>query len=486
MLGGQKRRLIFTIYGAMAIFGVLLAGCANLPPNQQLSLPQSPARRALVPAIERENARIIESYGGAHDDPRLTSLVEKITTRLVAASERPDLKYQITILNSPAINAFALPDGRIYLTRGLIALANDEAELASVLAHEMGHVIAHHAAVREEQAKQVAIVNRVVTDVLSDPEAGALALAKSKLALASFSREQEFEADRLGIGIAALAGYDPFGASRFLADMQRNADLKSPGADFEKPMPDFLTNHPATRERVQNALASAGQLGGPGTAERHRGEYLSNVDGLVYGEDPRDGFVRGRRFVNAKLGFSFVAPPGFVLSQTRQGILGQKKEAAEALRFDVAGVSPEQALPDYLKSGWLENIDPASIAEFTVAGFPAATATADSEQWAFQLYVLRSGDEVFRFIFAAKNKMAAVDRSFRDSIMSIHHMSPAERQAIRPARLKIISVRPGDTPERLARRMAISDHPLEIFRILNGLAPNDRLSPGERVKIVIK
>src|SRR3569832_1173427 len=174
-------------------------------------------------AAQRAHARILASYGGQYDDARVQALVEKTIGRLVAASERPDLTYMVLILNSPAINAFALPNGQLYVTRGLIALANDEAELASVLAHEMGHVIARHAAIREEQAKQAAVVAHVVSDVLSDPNAGALALAKSKLTMASFSRAQEFEADAIGVGSSARAGFDPYGASRILAAMPRNA-----------------------------------------------------------------------------------------------------------------------------------------------------------------------------------------------------------------------------------------------------------------------
>ena len=142
-------------------------------------------------------------------------MIEKTVERLVAASERPDLKYQVVILNSPSINAFSLPNSQLYITRGLIALANDKAELASVLSHEMGHVIARHAAIREEPARQVAIINHVVNDVLSDPQVGALALAKSKLTLAAFSRAQEFEADGIGVGIWARAGLTPMGPPDF-------------------------------------------------------------------------------------------------------------------------------------------------------------------------------------------------------------------------------------------------------------------------------
>jgi predicted Zn-dependent protease len=266
--------------GLAFVLAVLLAGCTSMPDIKQVSLPvpQAATQAETQPAEEREHLRILAAYGGIYENARLQATIEKTVDRLVAASERPDLKYKVTILNSPAINAFALPNGHLYVTRGLIALANDKSELASVLAHEMGHVIARHAAIREDQARQAALISHVVSDVLSDPQMGALALAKSKLTLASFSRAQEFEADGIGVGISARAGFDPFGASRFLTDMQRNADLKPAAGSGEARAPDFLTTHPATPERVKNALANARQFSGPGSGERDRDEYLSDVD----------------------------------------------------------------------------------------------------------------------------------------------------------------------------------------------------------------
>jgi predicted Zn-dependent protease len=471
--------------GAALVLALLLANCSNTP-NQKISLalPQEAARSAQLSATEREHARILASYGGAYENAKLQSEIEKTVDRLVAASERPDLSYKVTILNAPAINAFALPNGQLYITRGLVALANDKAELASVLAHEMGHVIARHAAIREEQAKQAAMISQVVNDVLSDPQTGALALAKSKLTLASFSRAQEFEADGIGVGISARAGFDPFGASRFLTDMQRNADIKAAGGNADPRASDFLSSHPATPERVQNALANARQFSGPGNGERDRAEYLANLDGVIYGEDPSEGFARGRKFEHPKLGFTFMAPPGFSLDNTAQAVLGLKDGGGEALRLDVVSVPAEQSLPDYLKSGWLENVDAASVEEFTVNGFPAATATASGEQWSFRLFALRYGSDVYRFIFAAKNKTAQSDRSFRESVATFRRMSLKESQQVHPLRLKIVTVGANDTVEKLAHRMT-SDHQLERFRVINGLAATDRLKPGEKVKIVV-
>ena len=270
---------------AMALV-LLLAGCTSMPDNSQVSLPvpQAAAQADLHPAEEREHLRILASYGGSYENARLQATIEKMVKRLVAASERPDLTYKVTILNSPAINAFALPNGHLYVTRGLIALANDKAELASVLAHEMGHVIARHAAIREDQARQAALISHVVSDVLSDPQMGALALAKSKLTLTAFSRAQEFEADGIGVGISARAGFDPFGAARFLSDMQRNADLK-PAGSAETRAPDFLTTHPATPERVKNALANARQFSGPGAGERAHPVPPGDAEVQVHGRD---------------------------------------------------------------------------------------------------------------------------------------------------------------------------------------------------------
>ncbi|HEY7664540.1 MAG TPA: M48 family metalloprotease, partial [Xanthobacteraceae bacterium] len=451
----------------LAVLSLALGGCssslltAGAPPGS-LPLPPRPAQQQAPIPNQREHQRILAAYNGQYDDPQLEALLNQTVAKLVAASERPDLHYRVTILNSPAVNAFALPSGQLYVTRGLIALANDSSELASVLSHEMSHVIARHAAMREDQVRQVALVSRVVQDVLSDPETGALALAKSKIALASFSRAQEFEADRMGIGIAARAGYDPYGAARFLTAMGRNAELKSSSSQshMDPRAPDFLSSHPATPERIKNALAAAGQLG-TATGERDKAAYLGGIDGLVYGEDPSEGFVRGRRFLHPRLGFTFVAPEGFSLDNTAQAVLGVKDGGGQALRFDVVRVPAEQTLADYLNSGWIDNIDPKSVEQVAVNGLPAATATAKGDQWTFRLYAVRFGSDVYRFIFASKRMNAEADRTFRESVNSFRRMTLAESQAAKPLHLKIVTVAAGDTVERLASRMPVAGHQVE-------------------------
>jgi predicted Zn-dependent protease len=427
--------------------------------------------------------RILSDYGGAYDDPRLHAKLAIILSRLSAASGRPDVDYSITILNSPTFSSYVLPSGQLYVTRGLLALANDSAEVASVMAHQMAHAIARHAAILEEQGRRT---GPIANDAPGGSQAAAMALARSKIALASFSRSQEFEADGIGVGIAARAGFDPFGASRLLNSMGRNAELYTASRGGDARSLDFLSSHPATPERVKNAADSARQFPATGRAHRDKAAYLASLDGMTYGEDPADGFVRGRHFLHPKLGFSFMAPEGFVLDNTTQAVLGSKEGAGQAMRLDVVKVSPEQSLIEYLNSGWIENIENGSVEELSVNGIPAATATATGNQWAFRLYVVRLGGEVYRFIFAAKNRTAEADRAFRESIQTFRRLTAQETRSIKPLHLKIVKVQPGDTVESLSTRMAPFDHQVERFHVLNGIETDEPLKAGDLVKIIVE
>lgn len=236
---------------------------------------------------------------------------------------------------------------------------------------------------------------------------------------------------------------------------------------------------------MQNAQASARQYSSPEGGERDRDAYLSAIDNLVYGEDPSEGFVRGRRFLHPKLGFTFQVPDGFVLENTAQAVVGVREGGTQAMRFDVVRVPAEQTLGDYLNSGWMENVDKSSTEDISINGFPSATATAGGDQWQFRIYALRFGSDVYRFIFATKKKTPESDRGFRDTVNSFRRLTLAEIQAARPLRIKVITAQPGDTVESLAQRMQGVDRPVDRFRVLNGLDARSTLKPRERVKIVV-
>jgi predicted Zn-dependent protease len=471
------------------VLSLVLASCSSISLDQfgfsDLKRDQDPVARSLPPAQRKEHERLVSTYGGIYRAPALQTLIEQTINRLENASERPELKYRVTILNSPAINAFALPGGSLYITRGLISLANDTSELASVLSHEMAHVVARHASIREDQIRAAVLNSRAISDTLNDPQLGALALAQSRVTIAKFSRYQELEADAVGVGIASRAGYDPYGASRFLDSMGRFAQLRTASLGKNQPRDiEFLSSHPSTPERIGIAVANAKQFVNPKAIERDREAFLRALDGVTYGDDPKEGFVRGRIFLHPNLGFAFTAPEGFALENTPQAVLGASAAGREALRLDAVRVEESQSLPDYISKGWVEGINPATIETFQINGFEAATATARGEQWSFRLFAIRYGSEVYRIAFAARELTPQLEALFREAASTFRRVPPEEAQAIRPLKIRLHRVAAGDTAERLAARSAFGDRHLERFLVLNGMQRGTKLTPGDYVKIV--
>src|SRR5690606_22711733 len=260
------------------------------------------------------------------------------------------------------------------------ALANDSSEFAAVVAHEMAHVTANHAAARQSKARTAAIVSNVVKEVLDD-DASRLALVSSQRTLATFSRQQELEADAIGVRIAAKAGYDPFAASRFLAQMSHFADYREALSLRQEKRPDFLSTHPSTPERIAFARRAAEETGSPGGAT-DRETYLAAIDSILFGDDTAQGYVRGRNFLHAGLGVGLAEPEGLVIDITYDDVLATVTDGS-ALRFDGVNHSSGVRIEDYLASGWINGLDRASIRPLAIAGLPAATARAEAKEWVF-------------------------------------------------------------------------------------------------------
>src|SRR3954447_23976982 len=299
----------FRRVSAAAAFALVLGACAADQTSSLLQpttpLPAGAPRLAGDErATEREHARLVAAFGGEYRAPDAKRLLGEVAARLVAATERPGERYEITIPDSPAVNAFALPSGRLYVTRGLLALANDTDEIAAVLAHEIAHVTLRHASARLELEARSALVSRVVADVLRDPDGSAVVRDRARLQIASFSRAQELEADQISVATLAKAGYDPFGAARFLASLDRTLGLRAP-ANGRNPSPDMLSTHPGASERVGLARQAARRIGAPGLVASDRVRYLAMIDGLAYGDGTAAGVIRGRRFIHPRLGVAF-------------------------------------------------------------------------------------------------------------------------------------------------------------------------------------
>ena len=484
-LGARVRQAAAVAAVAAAL---LAAGCAAIeaPPGTSAGgiAPAAAPQTTCGALANPERKRLIDAFGGEYNAPAAERFLNDMLARLAPASQTPSEPYRVTILDSPVVNAFALPSGDIFVTRGLLALANDGSEVAAVMAHEIAHVTAHHAAQRAELEKTAALFTRVSSQLLDRPQEGEQVEARMKLSIARFSREQEFEADKIGIGDVAKAGFDPYAAARFLGSLGRWSALRASLiglGDADKP--DMMATHPSTPERVAQANVEARAFGAPGVGEGDRDAYLNAIDGIAYGDDPSQGLVRGARFVHPKLGFGFVAPDGFVLENQSTALIGVGEGGAQALRLDSIALDNSESLESALASGWIDGVKTGSIEKLDGGDLPMATAVAQGEQWSFRLGAVRMDGRVYRLIFAAHSLTPAIDARFRAAIRSFHRLRPEEAAEATPLRLRVVVAQPGDAAETLAKRMPFEDRALAQFLVLNGFERAEPLVAGQRYKI---
>ena len=478
---------------ALTAAALLLGGCPGflpLEPQRDPSEVKIPEDAPRVTGIEtqaaREHRQLVASFGGEYRTPALTQILAELAGKLGRATDLPGQRYRVTVLNSPIVNAFALPGGDVYLTRGLLALANDTSEIASVLAHEIAHVTAKHAVAREELEKTSTLVSRVETEIRRNPAGADVVRNQRRLAIASFSRQQELEADEISVRTIARAGYDPYGASRFLSSLSRTASARAAIlGESANPRLDITSTHPTTPERIQRVIAQARQAGAPGLVEAGRNRWLNALNGMTYGEDQTQGFARGNAFIHPKLGFAYTAPPDFVLENTSQAVIGIRPGRNEALRLDTLRAQGDAPLTEYLaKNVVVEGAENSVIEALIVDGLAGATAVAKDREWSYRVFAARFGGRIYRVTLAAMEYSPETDQRFMESIRSFKRLTPKEAAAARPYRIGLVTAAAGDTAETLAAKMAFPDRQLDRFLVLNGLEPGDAVSAGTRYKVV--
>ncbi|MGL4635100.1 MAG: M48 family metalloprotease [Beijerinckiaceae bacterium] len=475
---------------------MLLAACVTDPLTSeapkpvaaaQVTLPPAPPRTTALDALSaREHQRLVAAFGGEYRAPQAQALLAELVERLGRATERPSERYRVTLLNSPVVNAFALPNGNVYLTRGLLVLANDTAEIASVIAHEMAHVITRHAVDRQELERTADLVNRVRSDVLQDANAARTLGAQGRVAIASFSRQQELEADALSVRIIARAGFDPYGATRFLDSLGRSTAIRASmlGVNPNAQGMDITATHPSAPERIQLATLAARQIGAPGMGEADRNRYLLAIQGMTVADDAGQGFLRKGVFSHPKLGLTFTAPDGFVLENSKDAVVGVSPEGGRAMRFDQVKVDASSSLESYVGSGLIDGAAASAVESLSINGLPAATSTSRSDGWSYRIYAIRNGAQTYRLTFAARDMSPALEASFKASAESFRRLTSAEIAKLRPLRVTLVTAGASDTSESLAERMALDEPRLDRFRVLNGLQLSDRIFAGQRYKLV--
>ena len=453
-----------------------------------------------INAAERQQgtaatADITAEYGGVYRGSQ-AQYAERVGRRIAVQSglSSDPSAFNVTLLNSSVDNAFAIPGGYVYVTRNLLALMNDEAELAAVLGHEVGHVAARHSAKREKTATRNSILGALgqllVGSVAGNSQVGQLLTrgigTGAQLATLGFSRSQETQADDLGINYLAGAGYDPAALSTMLEDLAAQNALTQQIAGASSARPAWASTHPDPASRVRRAQQQAAQVS-RATGERGRAPFLAAIDGMLYGDDPKQGVIDGRNFLYAPGRVAFSVPQGFAIANGARAVTISGDDGQT--QFSTAPYDGD--LPRYVTRvlSQLGNISASSdaVRQTQVNGIPAAytTVRAQSGQTEIDATVFAyapSRDRAYHFLVLAPAGQGL--GQLESLVASFRAMTSADTAAARPRYLRVVAVRSGDTQETLAARMAFSAYRLERFRVLNRLNPGQAMRPGDKVKIV--
>lgn len=437
--------------------------------------------------------QLLQEFGGAMTGTQAT-YVETVGKNIALQSGLSNARsdFTVTLLNSPVNNAFAIPGGYVYVTRQLAALMNNEAELAGVLGHEVGHVAARHAAKRQSAATRNSLLGALGT-IISGALLGDGALGQigqrifstgSQLLTLKYSRGQETEADNLGITYLQRAGYDPRAMSTVLQSLANQNSLDASVKGTTNQVPAWASTHPDPASRVRAALTRAGSV----TGRTNRDTFLAGINGLTYGDDPAQGIVDGSSFVHPNLRLAFRAPNGFYLvNGTRAvSISGQSGKG----EFSTAAYSGN--LESYVRSVFSglssqQQLAPTTIERTTVNGIPAVYGAARVNSGNGQVDLV-----VFAYEFGPQQayhfstiSQAGQAGQFDSMFRSIRRINATEAGAVKPRKLSVVTVRSGDTVQSLSQRMAYTDQPLQRFLVLNGLTSSSRLTAGQKVKLVV-
>lgn len=485
-----RKRLSGLVFLGLSTLG--LGGCAVNPATGERIITFGTTLEDERRTGAAQHPVIVKQFGGVYADRRLAHYVREIGNNLARSSEMPNIEWRFTILNSEKINAFALPGGFVYVTRGLIALAGNEAELAGVIAHEIGHVTARHSTQRKSSGTLTGI-GSAAADIILGAAAGQLANVLGHGIIQQYSQSQEFQADELGVRYIARLGYDAGMMASFLGKMRAHSALQNrikgrPTNEIDRG--DFFASHPRTLDRVQRAVANA-RGAKPGSLQ-NRDEFLQNIDGLLFGSDPKEGILAGRTFSHPVQGFSFTIPAGFTVSN-RPEALTAIAPGGVGMKFDIAGKHSNPAMDGYIRNEWARGRQLAEMESMTVGGMPAATARTlikDRRGTSYDIRfvaIRRDAGRIYRFLFQSPPDLTQkFSLPFRRTTFSMRNLAPAEAAAVKPLRIRIRAVRAGDTMAALAGMMAVGRFGLDWFQVLNGLVTGAPPPVGTPVKLVVR
>ena len=469
---------------AAGLGAAVMAGCATNPATGERELSLIGEQQEI--SMGRQADRDVQATIGVYEDPALQAYIEGVGTSLAQASERPELPWTFRVADDPAVNAFALPGGFVYVTRGLLATMNSEAELAAVLGHEIGHVTARHAVNRISRAQLTGLglgIGMILSPELA--QFGDLASLGLNLLFLKYSRDDERESDELGLRYMLRVGYDPDAMVDVFAQLERASGL----SESER-VPDWLATHPGPEERGQraaDALAALAPAEREGTIAREA--YQRQLDGLVYGQDPRQGFFRNNELIHPELRFRMKFPDGWRAVNQRQQVLAlsPQEDALEVLTFSEAQ-SADAAARAFAASSAVRT---SGFTRGTSNGLAVRVAefealAQDNSVLAGLVMFVEHGGRVYQVIgYGPRSQWRSRADAVERSLSTFRPLTDPALLAERPDRIDLVTLASAMTLEQYVGRYP-STIPVEQVALINAVSPGTQLEAGRIMKRVVE
>lgn len=461
------------------VFIFLISNCQINPAtgNKEISLMSSEEEELIG---KQEHDKIIKEYG-IYDDDILDNYINSLGNFLVSTSELSNKKFTFTILDTPIVNAFALPGGYIYLTRGLLALCDNEAQLAGVISHEIGHVTARHSARRYTKTIGTNLILNILNTLTKNQITSSLLGQTAGLYLLSYSRSQEYEADKLALRYMTRAGFETTQMATFLSLMENYSKAKKKILNINETSSELLLTHPNSEKRVKEVIKES-QADSQISPILGRDIYLKKIDGLIFGHNKKEGFFLKDRFVHPKLGITFPLIKSFYFLNTPKRIVGVDGKDSQII-FDIEESKKNNAI-SYLKSWAQESkIKINNHDSWVNQNFQYSTAYSNNKQNNLFLGVIKDqrNNYFYRFIMSSKKGL-----NYNDEFLNmIQEFEVVDENYYQPPRIKIITVKSDDSfiKKTLDKINLQEKEAEEVFQVINDLKSNE-IRIGEKIKTI--
>ncbi len=470
---------------ALIFFAIFYSGCAVNPVTGKRELMLMSEEQEIAMGKKSDPA-VIAQYG-LYQDQTLQNFIHEKGQLMAKISHRPNLPFEFKIVDSPVVNAFALPGGYIYFTRGIMAHFNNEAEFAGVLGHEIGHVTARHSA-RQYSKQQVAQVLMVGGMVVSPQFAqfGNEAQQGLGLLFLKYGRDNESESDRLGVEYSTKIGYDAQEMAGFFQTLNRLSEESGAGE-----IPSFLSTHPHPTNRFNNVkqLAAEWQSKAPGGSYKiERNAYLKMVDGLVYGEDPRQGFVENNIFYHPDLKFQFPVPADWKLNNSPTQVQITPDDGKALLVFTVSSKTELSSAASDIVERFKLTVKESN--RIKVHGFPAISmlskqVSQGQSSITILTFLIKKDDNIYVFHgLASSSEFNIYKSTFSNTMTKFTALTDAKKLNVKPERIRLKTVPSDMSLSQALSHFKMRPSQLEELAVINGMELSDPIKRGTLIKVL--